>query len=122
MKAQLFFATLALAATFGTAQAARVIDQPERPYELALEQVTLPSSASGGVTVKPCPDCTYSTHVLTSATQFLLNGQLVPFVEFSRVAEELRANDRLSAATVAGVFVDIETGRVTRLSLRYKGL
>jgi hypothetical protein len=122
MKARSTLATLALAAAFGTADAARVLEQPERPYELTLEQLTLPSSAAGGITVKPCEDCTYSTHVLTAATQFLLNGQLVPFVDFSRVFEEVRGNSRASATAVAGLFVDVDTGRVTRVSLRYRGL
>ena len=50
-------ATVALLAAFGTSHAARVLEQPERPYELSLSQMTLPANASGGLTVKRCPDC-----------------------------------------------------------------
>jgi hypothetical protein len=115
------FATLALLATLSTAHATRVLEQPERPFELTLAQLTLPSSTTGGITVKPCDECAYSTHVLTATTQFFVNGQLLPFAEFSRIAEEVRANRETSQTALAGVFVDVETGRVTRVTLRHRG-
>lgn len=100
------------------ADAVRVIEQPERPYELSLDQLTLPSSASGGLTVKPCEDCAYSTHALTAATEFYVNNQVVPFLELSRIAQELRGLRRSSESTLVGVYVDIASGRVTRVKLR----
>jgi hypothetical protein len=75
MIAQRIFATCALLAVFGTAQATRILEQPERSYELSLSQLTLPSAANGGLTVKPCPSCAYSTHVLTSATEYFVNNR-----------------------------------------------
>src|SRR5262245_10710065 len=92
MTAHKIFATVALLAMLGTAQAARVIEQPEEGYELSLTQLTLPSTASGGVTMKLCDDCAYSTHVLTSSTQFFVNGQIQPYDEFKRIADELRGD------------------------------
>lgn len=117
MKATKILATLALLAAFGAAHAARVIEQPERPFELALADLTLPSNATGGVSFKSCESCPYSTHVLTTSTQYFVNGQSLPFVEFTRVAEELRRTARQTA--FAAVFIDVATGRVTRVKLRH---
>jgi hypothetical protein len=117
MTAHRILATFALFAMFGSAHAARVLEQPEQGYELSLEQLTLPSSAAGGVTMKRCDDCPYSTHISTSATQFYVNGRILPFDEFKRIADELRADRRAMETTVAGLFIDVETGRVTRVTL-----
>jgi hypothetical protein len=122
MMAHRILATMALLATLNTAHATRVLEQPERPYELSLSQLTLPSSTNGGVTVKPCEDCTYSTHVLTDTTLFVVNRQSVSFADFRLIAEELRANQSAEQSTFVGLFVDVETGRVTRITLRHRGL
>lgn len=113
-------AALVLLLAAASAHAVRVIEQPERPYELSLAQVTLPSSTSGGLSIKQCSDCTYTTHVLTNRTEFYINGQLMPFAEFKRIADELRGAQRES--TFVGVFVDVESGRVTRVKLRNRNL
>ena len=118
MTANRIFATLALTAVLGTAHAARILEQPERSYELSLSQMTLPSNPTGGLTVKRCPDCAYSTHVLTAATQYRVNEQLVPFGEFSRIAAELRANRATVRKVFIGVYIDAGTGRVNRVTLR----
>ena len=118
MTAHKIFATAALLALFGTVHAERVLEQPEEGYELTLQQLTLPSTASGGVSMKRCDSCSYSTHVLTASTEYFVNGQPVPFLEFKRIAEELRASRRPPEATIAGLFVDVVTGRATRLTLR----
>src|SRR6185503_495173 len=118
MAATKIFATDALIAMFGTAQAQRVIGQPEEGYELRLDQLTLPATASGGATMKQCDTCVYSTHVLTNATEFYVNNQAVPFAEFKRVADELRANRSAIKKTYLTLFVEVATGRATRLTLQ----
>ena len=122
MTAHKIFATVALLAMLGSAQAARVIEQPEEGYELALEQLTLPSTASGGVTMKRCDECAYTTHVLTNSTRYFVNGQVLPFDEFKRIADELRADRAARETALANLYVDIDTGRVTRLTLRHRSL
>lgn len=103
-----------------SANATRVMEQPERPYELSLAQLTLPSSATGGLTVKACEACAYSTHLFTSATTFYVNNQPLPYAEFSRIAGEIRGSSR--ERTFVAVFVDIASGRVTRVKLRDRAL
>ena len=122
MTAHKILATVALLAVFGTAQAARILEQPEEGYELTLEQVTLPSSASGGVTMKLCESCAYSTHVLTASTQYLVNGQAATFAEFKRFADGLRDDRDARETALTCLFVDVGTGRVTRMTLFHKGL
>ena len=122
MTANRILATAALLAIFSTAQAARILDQPEQGYELTLEQLTLPSTASGGVAMKRCDDCTYSTHVLTSSTQYFVNGHILPFDEFKRIADGLRADRAARETALTGLFIDVDTGRVTRMTLLYKAL
>lgn len=120
MTANRILATVALLAMLGTAHAARVIEQPDEGYELTLAQLTLPSTASGGVTMKRCDECAYSTHVLTSSTQYLVNGQVLPFDEFKRIADDLR-DDRVARETaLACLFINIDTGRVTRMTLVHR--
>lgn len=121
MTAHKILATFALLAVFSTAHATRVLEQPERSFEISLSQLTLPSSASGGLTVKACDECAYSTHVLSAATQYFVNQQVVAFEDFSRIAGEVRANRRALDTAIAGVYIDIDTGRVTRVALVYRG-
>lgn len=113
-------AACALLTVCASANATRVLEQPERPYELSLAQLTLPSSATGGLTVKECEACAYSTHLLTSATTFYVNNQLLTYADFSRVAGEIRGSRRENA--LVAVFVDIASGRVTRVKLHDRGL
>jgi hypothetical protein len=121
MTAKRILATVALLAVFGTAQATRILEQPERSYELSLSQLTLPSAANGGLTVKPCADCAYSTHILTGATGYFVNDRSLPFAEFSRVTEDLRANQNTARRVFVGVYIDVETGRVNRVTVRHPG-
>jgi hypothetical protein len=120
MTAHRIFATFALLAVLGTAHATRVLEQPERSYELSLSQLTLPANPSGGLTVKTCDTCAYSTHVLNANTQYFVNKQVVAFADFSRIAGDLRGNRTLLGRTVVGVFIDVDTGRVNRVSLSYR--
>ena len=122
MRSHTILATVTLLAMFGTAQAARVLEQPEQGYEVALEQLTLPSTASGGVAMKPCDECAYSTHVLTNSTQYFVNGRVLPFDEFKRIADGLRADRVARETALTCLYVDVDTGRVTRMTLLYEGL
>jgi hypothetical protein len=122
MRCHTILATVTLLAMFGTAQAARVLEQPEEGYELSLEQLTLPSTTSGGVAMKRCDGCAYSTHVLTNSTKFSVNGQVLPFDEFKRIADGLRADRVARETALVCLFVDVDTGRVTGMTLDYTGL
>lgn len=120
MKAHTILATLAVLAMSSAAQAARVLEQPERSYELSLEHVTLPTGASGGVSFRTCESCSYTTHVLTAATEFTVNGSVMTFEDFSRIAQELKSSSTTAETTFLGLFVDVATLRVTRVSIVHR--
>jgi hypothetical protein len=120
MKAHTIIATLALLCMSSTAAATRVLEQPERAYELSLEHVTLPTGASGGVSFRTCDSCSFTTHVLTAATEYRVNGNVTTFEDFSRIAKELKSSSRTAETTFLGLFVDIATLRVTRVSIVHR--
>ena len=110
--------TLALVLSFATAATARTIVLLERGVELTLAGVKLPTAEGGTLTFKACPDCSYSTHRTTAATEFHVNGRALPFSEFLRVVEEIyeRPGTAENDAVVT-VFLDLATDRVTRVTL-----
>ena len=110
--------TLSLLLLIDTAAALRVIEQVERAVELTLGELSLPSAEGGTISFSECPTCGVSTHRLTEATVFQANRQTVSFVEFMRVVELIADQPNGADRAVAVVFIDIETGRITRLEVR----
>jgi hypothetical protein len=111
-------ATIALVLTLDTAGAVRVLEQVERPVELSLGDLTLPTADGGNLTFKECPRCGISSHRVTSETVYMVNGQTLPFAEFAKAVELIRDKRDGDAKTFAAVFLDIESGRVTRVEIR----
>ena len=70
--------------------------------------------------MKPCASCAYATHVLTSATEYFVNKRSLPFAEFRSFAENLRADEDTARTVFVGVYVDVETGRVNRVTLLHR--
>jgi hypothetical protein len=108
---------LVLLGFMSSAGAFRTLGQPERPYELALSQVTLPSGTSGTVIVRPCNDCRISSHQLANGARFLVDGRELPYADFLKAASDLRGSPSRSERTVVGVFVDVAAQRVTRIEI-----
>ena len=71
--------------------------------------------------MKRCDECTYSTHVLTSSTQYFVNGQALPFDEFKQIADEVRSDRVARETALACLYINIDTGRVTRVTLIHRG-
>jgi hypothetical protein len=47
-----------------------------------------------------------------------LNGQNLAFMEFVQAAAEIRANSAASDRSIVGVYFDLTSGHVTRITLR----
>ena len=109
--------TIALLLTLDTAGAVRVIEQVERPVELVLGDITLPSADGGNISFSECPTCGISTHRLTDATVYKVNRQPVAFADFLRLVAEIRTKPNGNTSTFAGVFLDIASGRITRVEV-----
>jgi hypothetical protein len=100
-----------------TASALRVLELVERAVELRLDELTLPSDSGGTVSFSECPTCGISTHRLTDSTVYRANGQTLPLAEFLLAAAEIDEGPDGDTA-VATVYLDIATGRVTRIEVR----
>ena len=53
-----------------------------------------------------------------SNTKYLLDGSEVPLEDFRRAIEGIRQNRAANESTIAAVFLDLATERVTRVSVR----
>ena len=109
--------TIALLLTLDTAGAVRVIEQVEHPVELVLSELTLPAADGGNISFRECPTCGISTHRLTTATVYKVNRQTVAFADFLRLVAEIRQKPDGNTRSFAGVFLDIASGRVTRVEV-----
>jgi hypothetical protein len=105
-------------ACLDTASAVRVLEQLEDPAELGLSQITLPTSDTGTLSYRACDACRLTSLRVDTTTKYLVNDSELPLADFVRVAEEIRAVRGAAERTLVVVFSDIETGRVTRVSLR----
>ena len=110
-------ATLVLLLALDTAGAVRVIEQVERPVELTLAEITF---AAGGRTISfsECARCGVSTHRLLDSTVYELNDRALPLAELLRVVDEIRERRDGADTAIAVVFLDIASGRVTRVEVR----
>jgi hypothetical protein len=91
----------ALLACVGSAgaQVPRTIKPIEKSYELDLSDVSFPGGALGSITVTPCDTCPRTAH----------------YEDFLKTVEARR---KTSAPTFVGVYYDIESQRVNRVSLK----
>ena len=115
MKRKIFF-VVALLCVAHSAGAVRVLRQLEQPFELTVGQLNLPTDPLGTVTFRSCADCRPEIRRLNGSTVFLLNDRAVDFATFRQVVMDLRSR-AATANHPAALFLDIETGRVTRLSV-----
>jgi len=103
-------AILALLGLMGSAHALRVLEQPERPFELPLSALTLPKNTSGSVTLRECNNCGLSTRRFMDGAKFLVDGREMRY-------DDLRSNSQTSDSIPANVFIDIATDKITRVAI-----
>ncbi|HVY65970.1 MAG TPA: hypothetical protein VHH11_14200 [Gammaproteobacteria bacterium] len=109
-------AALILLGLFNTAGAVRVLKEVERPFELAVGQLALPTDAGGTLTIRECDTCKFGSYRLQGSTQFLLDGRQASYADFRRAVDSLRAS-AVGNTTVISVFIDRTTELVTRISV-----
>lgn len=117
MKTKILLAA-ALLLGVGHANAFRVFNSLETAVELSLSALTLPTSSSGSVSFRACEDCPIATHRLIGQTSYVLNGKPVAFVDLLAFDEAMRNNRTAREATLATVFLDVNSQRVTRIVIR----
>ncbi len=110
------FTTLVLLGLFNSAGAVRVLKEVERPFEVAIGQLTLPKDTGGSLTLRACDTCRVGSYRLQGSTAFLLDGRAIAYADFNHALDGLRGSTT-GDATVVSVFVDLDTERVTRISV-----
>ena len=110
-------ATLLLLAGAAPTYAARVLEVVERGLELPLEGMTLPATSGGTVQFRICATCAISTHQVTAATEYVFNHRKLALEKFLVAVEEVRDRPSVERRTIAGVYIDLETERVTRIAV-----
>ena len=108
--------TLALA-TATNAWAYRVLGQIEDAYELALDQVTLPSRETGSISFRVCESCPTTFLSVTTATKYQRSGEQMNLSDFIALVDEIRNVNSGVRRDLIYVFINIESKRVTRIVL-----
>jgi hypothetical protein len=103
--------------SIGTAWALKIVGQPETSFELSLAGLTLPTNASGSVRVQTCETCKLQTLAVTAATKYFVDGHEVDLDGFALTAAGIREQDGVAESTFVGVYVDIASQRVNRITL-----
>ena len=102
---------------FASANATRVLDPVESSVEVTLPNLTLPAEAGGTVTLRACTDCPYSNHRLSDGAEFRVNRKAATFDEFLDFVAASRQSRAAIDNTLVTVFLDVNTERVTRISI-----
>ena len=96
--------------------AAADFETVSRAYEVALGDLTVPTSQSGRILFKQCRECDTESVRLTPNTQFVVNGRNVSFDKFRAIANETGEADSVPVT----VLHHLESETVVRLSLTVK--
>lgn len=109
-------AAAALLTVCGAQQAAASLGLIEKAYELTRGQVQLPTTADGGLTVRPCPTCSpVSLRVSPATAWFNRPGTRQPAGQ-AAVLEAFRAA-ATNPKTLVYVYYEPQTRRVKRVVL-----
>jgi hypothetical protein len=112
-----FLILLAMLGLMGSANAFRVLEQPERPFELSLSALTLPKDVKGTVSLRECNNCGISSRRFADGAKFVVDGREVRYEDFLKVVSDLKSNSQTSDSIPANVYVDIATDKVTRVAV-----
>lgn len=85
-------------------------------HEVALSDLTVPTSQNGRVLFKECDECDTESVRLTPNTDFVVNGRSVRFEKFRTIARDTNEADTVPVT----ILHHLESGTVVRLSLTVK--
>jgi hypothetical protein len=108
---------LTLALLSLSAAAGQTLKLVDGAYEAVLADVTFPSSTAGNLVVKMCATCDAQVLPVDSGTAFVGANGPVPLQDFLEKVAELRQTPNGNQTTAVGVFYNLETNRITRVSL-----
>ncbi len=117
MSRALVVAAMLLGFASASANATRVLDPVESAVEVAIANLNLPTDAGGTVTLRECADCAYRSHRLGDGALFRLNRKSATFQEVLEYVAATRQSRAAMDGTLVTVFLDVNTERVTRISI-----
>ena len=85
-------------------------------HEVALKNLTVPTSLNDRILFKECDECETMAVRLTPDTSFVVNGRNVRFDKFRTIANQANSADLIPVT----VLHHLESGTVVRLSLTLK--
>ena len=100
--------------TLNAAAGMRVLEQSEQSYELSLSGVRMPQSPTGTVSFTACDTCRSEFRSVDTSTRYFVNGRELAFKDFSPAVARIRTTSN-GSSSVVGVFVDLQSKRVTRI-------
>ena len=107
----------AAGALIGTASA-KTLEIVEGAYEAVLGDVSFPGSTAGTLIVRMCSTCDPVALRVDSATVYVgPDKKQKTFADFIEAVAQLRSATGGERTTAVGVFYNVETNRVTRVSL-----
>jgi hypothetical protein len=110
------FVALALG-LIGSANAARTLEMQEGAYEVVLADVRFPGSTAGTLIIRTCATCDPIALTVSSATSYVGTTGPMTLADFLDDVERLRASERANRTTGVGVYFELGSTRVTRVSL-----
>jgi len=110
------FVALALG-LIGSANAARTLEMLEGAYETVLADVILPGSTAGTLIVRMCSTCDPIAMSVSSRTTYVGTTGPMTLADFLDHVSALRQTDTANSTTGVGVYYELGTTRVTRVSL-----
>jgi hypothetical protein len=115
MARNILIAILLLLGSTTASYAQRVLEPVERGLELPLQEITLPAESGGTVQFRACGTCSLATHTVTEETEYVFDHRELALADFLAAVEEIREQPTVHRRTIAGVYLDLETERVTRI-------
>jgi hypothetical protein len=86
-----------------------------RAYEIALSDLRVPGTASGSLIFKKCADCDSQVILMSSRTQFIVNGESVGIKEFRK--NVFRVRDRRREVIIVKHHLESDTITSLRVTL-----
>ena len=101
---------------FGTASA-KTFEAIEGAHEAVLADVILPGGTSGTLIFKLCDSCDATSLSVDSSTVYNGSNGPMPLAEFRDYVAEIRLNPAANQNTAVGIYFNLDTNRVTRVSV-----
>jgi hypothetical protein len=112
---------VALASLLCGTASAKTLELVEGAYEAALDDVILPGSVAGTLILQVCDSCDAISLPVNSDTVYIGTSGAMSLADFRDHVADIRQNAAASQTTAVGVYYNLETNRITRVSLHADG-